>query len=188
MGIDLMSMSAHKVYGPKGIGALYRRARPPLPLAPLSQGGGQEGGVRPGTLPVPLCVGFGVSAAIAGAEMAAEATRLAPLRDRLHRRLAGEIRNARLNGDPARRLAGNLNIAFPGVDGMDLLDELPQLALATGSACASGHGEPSHVLKALGLDDRAASGSLRISLGRFTTEAEIDASAAAIIAAVRRLT
>jgi cysteine desulfurase len=188
MGIDLMSISAHKVYGPKGIGALYRSVRPTLPLAPLSDGGGQEWGLRPGTLPVPLCVGLGVASEIAGAEMAAEGARLRRVRDRLYHRLASEIRNVRLNGDPARRLAGNLNLAFPGIDGMDLIDELPGLALATGAACAGERSEPSHVLKALGLDDRLASGSLRISLGRFTTESEIDAAASMIIAAVRRLT
>jgi cysteine desulfurase len=185
MGIDLMSLSAHKIYGPKGIGALYRRTRPPVPLDPLSDGGGQEWGLRPGTVPVPLCVGFGVAAEIAGAEMAAEGARLAALRDRLYRRLAAGIPHLRLNGDPVRRLAGNLNLAFPGVDGMELIDELPRLALATGSACASEDGTPSHVLKALGLDDNLASASLRISLGRFTTEAEIDAAAAMIVATVR---
>jgi cysteine desulfurase len=113
--------------------------------------------------------------------MAAEEACLAALRERLYGRLAAEIRGIRLNGDPVRRLAGNLSLSVRGIDGTDLLDELPELALATGSACESGRGEPSHVLKALGLDDRAAS-------GRFTTEAEIDAAATAIVAAVRRLT
>jgi cysteine desulfurase len=185
--VDLMSLSAHKAYGPKGIGALYVRRRPRARLAPLFDGGGQERGLRSGTLPTPLCVGFGAAAAIARREMAEEAERIGALRDRLRRALGARLPGLRLNGHATRRLPGNLNLAFPGIDGPELMDELDGIALASGSACTSAALEPSHVLRALGLEDAVIHSSLRISLGRFTTETEIDAAAERIANAVLHL-
>jgi cysteine desulfurase len=186
MQIDLLSISGHKIYGPKGVGALYVRRRPRVRLEPLFDGGGQERGLRSGTLPTPLCVGLGAACALARTEMAEEGARLAGLRDRLLHRLASGLPDLVVNGDRQRRLPGNLNIAFPGVDALALLEGLPDLALSTGSACTSAAVEPSYVLRALGLDDALATGAIRIGLGRFTTEAEIEFAADALIGAVRR--
>jgi len=149
--IDLLSIAGHKIYGPKGIGALYRRTQPPLPLEPLIRGGGQEQGLRGGTLPTPLCVGLGAACAIAGDEMAAEAARLLSLRQQLLDGICGRLAGVHVNGDLEHRIPGNLNLSFEGVAGADLLFVLGDLALSTGSACASGHQEPSHVLRALEL-------------------------------------
>jgi cysteine desulfurase len=176
-GIDLTSVSAHKIYGPKGVGALYIRKG--LRLAAQIDGGGHESGMRSGTLNVPAIVGFGEACAICEREMDAESTRLIALRDRF---LAQLPDGARVNGSMEHRLAGNLNVSFEGIDAKSLLLELPQLAISTGSACTSATAEPSHVLKALG-----APPSIRIGLGRFTTEDEIDRAAALIAAAVTKL-
>ncbi|MFO1058761.1 MAG: cysteine desulfurase family protein [Dongiaceae bacterium] len=184
-GIDLLSLSGHKIYGPKGIGALYVRRRPRVRLVPLIHGGGQERGLRSGTLPTPLCVGLGAAAALAGAEMAEEAARLGRLRDRLLAGLRAAIPDLQVNGSLAHRLPGNLNLAIPGVDADALLAGLPELALSTGSACSSAAVEPSYVLRAIGLDEAAARGSLRIGLGRFSTEAEVDFAVERLAAAVR---
>jgi cysteine desulfurase len=170
--VDLLSFSAHKLYGPKGIGALYVRRG--LRLEPLLAGGGQEQGLRPGTLPTPLCVGFGAACALAQRDLAAEAARLAALRDRLHQALRHAVPGARLNGTAEPRLPNNLNLCLPGIDAEDLMAELPELALSTGAACASATQQPSPVLRALGLSDQAIQGSLRIGLGRTTTEAEVE--------------
>jgi cysteine desulfurase len=187
MGIDLLSISGHKLYGPKGIGALYIRRRPRVRLAPLIDGGGQERGFRSGTLPTPLCVGLGVACAIARDEMAAEAARLVELRRRffaaLHRRIPG----MRLNGSGEQRVAGNLNIGFPGIDAEKLLEACATVAASTGSACSSASIEPSYVLRALGLDAAAARASFRLCVGRFTTVPEIDFAADALVAAFERL-
>jgi cysteine desulfurase len=185
--VDLLTITAHKMYGPKGIGALYVRRRPRVRLEPLFDGGAQERGLRSGTLPAPLCVGLGEACAIAGAEMAAEAARLRQLRDRLYRGLTAALSDVVLNGDPERRLPGNLNISLPGIDGQALLAELPELSLSLGSACTSAAVEPSYVLKALGLPDEFANGSIRIGLGRFTSEAEVDFAVDRLASAVRRL-
>ncbi len=174
MNIDLMSMTAHKVYGPMGIGGLYVRRQPRVRLAPLFDGGGQERGFRSGTLPLPLCVGFGEACAVAKQEMAAESKRLLKLRDRLYQGLISRIPDATLNGDGDRRLPGNLNMSFAGVDGEALLSGLKTIAISSGSACTSASIEPSYVLKALGVDDALAYASLRIGLGRTTTEADVD--------------
>jgi cysteine desulfurase len=155
-------------------------------LEPLFDGGGQERGHRSGTLPAPLCVALGEACAVAATEMAGEGARLGTLRNRLLQRLREGVPDLRVNGDLDRRLPGNLNVAFPGVDALALLDTLPELALSTGSACTSAEVEPSYVLKALGLDDALAIGAVRIGLGRFTTEAEIEFAAEALTAAVRR--
>ena len=183
--VDLLSVSAHKMHGPMGIGALYVRRS--VRLRPLIRGGGQERGLRAGTLPTPLCVGFGEACRIAAAERTAEAERVARLRDRLLDGLRALVPGLRVNGSLARRLPGNLNVALPGVDAEALLLDLPGLALSTGSACATGQSGPSHVLRAIGLPDELAHGSLRFGLGRFTGEAEIDRALAMIGAALSRL-
>jgi cysteine desulfurase len=187
MKIDLLSISGHKIYGPKGIGALYVRRRPRVRLEPLFDGGAQERGIRSGTLAAPLCIALGEACAIAGAEMAAEAERLSQLRDRLYRGLKAAVPDVVLNGDAEHRLPGNLNLGFPGIDGQALLAEVPELSLSLGSACTSAAVEPSYVLKALGLPDALANGSIRIGLGRFTSEAEVDFAVEHLASAVRRL-
>jgi cysteine desulfurase len=186
MQIDLMSISGHKIYGPKGIGALYVRRRPRVRLLPLFDGGGQERGLRSGTLPVPLCVGLGRAAVLAGAEMEAEAARLRRLRERLWHSLVRAVPGVRLNGDAERRLPGSLNLSFPGVPAHKLIEACPSLAISTGSACTSAAVEPSYVLRALGLPEALANASIRIGLGRFTTEAEVDFAADALAAAAAR--
>jgi cysteine desulfurase len=187
MNIDLMSISGHKLYGPKGIGALYVRRRPRVRLEPLFSGGGQERGIRSGTLPTPLCIGLGEACAIAGAEMAQESVRLEHLARRLHAALAHAIPGLALNGDAARRIPGNLSLRFPGVPADALIAAVPELSVSTGSACTSAAVEPSYVLQAIGLGAEAAGQSVRIGLGRFTTEAEVDYAAERLIAAAGRL-
>ena len=187
MQIDLLSISGHKIYGPKGVGALYIRRRPRVRLLPLIDGGGQERGLRSGTLPTPLCVGLGRAAALAAAEMAGEALRLLRLRERLHRNLACRIPELRLNGDLERRLPGSLNLSFPGLTGPELIEACPSVAMSTGSACTSAAIEPSYVLRVLGLSEALANASIRLGLGRFTTEAEVDFAADAIASAAARL-
>ena len=187
MQIDLMSISGHKMYGPKGVGVLYVRRRPRVRLLPLIDGGGQERGLRSGTLPTPLCVGIGRAAAIAGAEMAEESVRLRRLRDRLHQGLAQRVAGLGLNGDRERRLAGNLNLSFAGLSAPALIEACPQIAISTGSACTSAVVEPSYVLRALGLCDAIANSAIRIGLGRFNTEAEVDFVVEALAAAASRL-
>ncbi|MBP5857022.1 cysteine desulfurase [Marivibrio halodurans] len=188
MGIDLMSLSGHKIYGPKGIGALYlRRRKPKVALDPLMDGGGQERGVRSGTVPTPLVVGFGKAAAIATAERAAEAGRLLPLRDRLLARLEAGIEGLSLNGAREARIAGNLNVTIPGLEGQELMAALDGLAVSSGSACSSGAPGASHVLQALGLDPSKVAASIRLGLGRFTTEEEVESAAEQMVAAVKRL-
>ena len=174
MGIDLMSLTAHKVYGPKGIGALYVRRRPRVRLTPLFDGGGQERGFRSGTLPAPLCVGFGEACRLARLEMADEAKRIGALRDRLYDGITTRLAGIALNGDGVTRIPGNLNLSFGHVDAEALMASLKAVAVSSGSACTSASLEPSFVLKALGVEDRLAHASIRFSLGRFTTEAEID--------------
>ena len=187
MQIDLLSISGHKVYGPKGIGALYVRRRPRVRLLPLIDGGGQERGLRSGTLPTPLCVGIGRAAAIAAADMTEEAARLSGLRDRLQTGLARRVPGLRLNGDAERRLPGNLNFCFPGIPAMKVIQACPEIAVSTGSACTSASIEPSYVLRALGLSEADANSGIRIGLGRFTTSAEVDLAVDALAAAATRL-
>jgi cysteine desulfurase len=187
MKIDLMSISGHKIYGPKGVGALYIRRRPRVRLLPLIDGGGQERGLRSGTLPTPLCVGLGRAAALAAAEMGEEAPRLLRLRERLYRSLAHRVSGLRLNGDPEHRLPGSLNLSFPGLTAPELIEACPMVAMSSGSACTSAAVEPSYVLRALGLPDEVANASIRLGVGRFTTDAEVDFAADAIAAAVARL-
>jgi cysteine desulfurase len=188
MGIDLLSISGHKIYGPKGVGALYIRRRPRVRLLPLIDGGGQERGLRSGTLPTPLCVGLGRAASIAGAEMPREAERLRQLRDRLWTCLSRRVPGLRLNGDPERRLPGSLNLSFPGISAQELIEASPAIAISTGSACTSAAVEPSYVLRALGVSDALANSAIRIGLGRFTTISDVDFAADVLVAAVTRLT
>jgi cysteine desulfurase len=180
--IDLMSMSAHKMYGPKGIGALYVRRK--VRLAAQIEGGGHESGLRSGTLNVPAIVGFGEACALCASEREAENLRTGQLRDRLKAGIEGGLEDVRVNGSMDYRLAGNLNLSFGGVDSDALLTSLPGLALSTGSACSSASPVPSHVLKALGVNAHSA---LRFGVGRFNTEDEIDYAAASVVEAVRKL-
>jgi cysteine desulfurase len=184
-GIDLMSVSAHKMYGPKGIGALFVRRQPRVRLQPLLHGGGQEGGVRPGTVAVHQVAGMGEAGRLARQALASEPARLLALRQRLWdglEGLGGVLLHGRADGAPHI-----LNLGFIGVHGEALLAGLPQLAVATSSACTSAQGEVSHVLRAMGVPEQLAHASLRFSVGRFTTEQEIDLAVEWVSAAVRRL-
>ncbi len=184
-GVDLLSMCAHKLYGPKGVGALYiRKRRPRIALQPLAHGGGHERELRPGTLPVPLIVGFARAVELCLADLEAEATRLAGLRETLWKRLSSALEGVARNGPSGCRLPGNLNVSFAGVSAEQLLIALPDVALSTGSACASGSGEPSPVLEALGLSEEVARSSLRFGIGRSNDAAEIEWVAKKIVAAV----
>ncbi len=182
-GIDLLSLSGHKLYGPKGVGALFVRRRPRVRLAPLFSGGGQERGLRSGTLPTPLVVGLGEACRLARLEMAAEAVRLAELRDQMLAGLRRHMPDLRVNGSLRHRISGNLNITFP-VPALDLMRAVPELCVSTGSACSSAEIEPSYVLRALGLTDAAAARTLRLGLGRFTSAADVDYAIEALAAAV----
>ncbi|MBS0640486.1 MAG: aminotransferase class V-fold PLP-dependent enzyme [Acetobacteraceae bacterium] len=181
--VDLASISGHKVYGPKGIGALYVRRRPRVRIEPLFSGGGQERGLRSGTLPTPLIVGLGEACHLASEEMRADADRIAGLRERLLTRLSDAIPGLRINGSMQARIAGNLNLTFPAATAVDLMDRMPDLCVSTGSACSSAEVEPSYVLRALGLSDDQAGKTLRIAVGRFTSAADVDYAAAALAAA-----
>ncbi len=187
LGIDLLSISAHKLYGPKGVGALYVRSRPRVRLVAEIDGGGHERGMRSGTLNVPGIVGLGSACEFARAEMGPEGVRLRGLRERLRARLFDALDGISLNGHPEKRLDGNLNISFEGVDGESLLIGLGEIALSSGSACTSASLEPSYVLRALGVSTSLAESSIRFGLGRFNTEAEIDHAAGRVIAEVGRL-
>lgn len=187
MKIDLMSISGHKIYGPKGIGALYVRRRPRVRLQALIHGGGQERGMRSGTLPTPLCVGLGKAAEIAKNEMAQENARLMTLRDRFLKTVNGKLPEVFLNGDLDNRLPGNLNLSFAYVEGEGLMMGIKDLCVSSGSACTSASLEPSYVLRALGVEEELAHTSLRIGFGRFTTEAEVDYAADRIVQAVSKL-
>jgi cysteine desulfurase len=181
--VDLASVSAHKVYGPKGVGALYVRRRPRVRIKPLFSGGGQERGLRSGTLPAPLIVGLGEACRIAGAEMADEAARIRALRDRLLAALRAGIAGLVVNGSREARIPGNLNLTFPKVTATELMERAPELCVSTGSACSSATIESSYVLRAMGLAEETAARSLRIGIGRFTSAADVDYAAAALAAA-----
>jgi cysteine desulfurase len=190
--VDLMSFTAHKIYGPKGIGALYvRRGRPSVRLEPLLCGGGQESGLRSGTLNVPGIVGFARAVELCLEAMPAESQRLRQLRDRLYERLLATVPDVSLNGPALHRsewrLPGNLNVSFANVDGESLLLKMKELALSSGSACTSASPEPSHVLRSLGLSDEVVRASVRFGLGRFNTAEEIDRAAALVATNVVQL-
>jgi cysteine desulfurase len=182
-GIDLLSVSGHKLYGPKGVGALYVRRRPRVRLTPLFSGGGQERGLRSGSLPAPLLVGFGEACRIAAAEMDADAARIAALRGRLLSRLVEAMPGIAVNGSTDKRIPGNLNLTFPAASATALMRAVPDLCVSTGSACSSAEVEPSYVLRALGLDEARAKRTLRIGIGRFTSAADIDFAANALATA-----
>jgi cysteine desulfurase len=187
-GIDLLSLSAHKMYGPKGVGALYvRRRNPHVRLEPLFDGGGHERGMRSGTLPVPNIVGFGAACRLSVNELPMEAQRLRELRERLRAGLQSEIEDCTLNGHPEQRLPGNLNLSFADVKGEALLMALKNIAVSSGSACTSASVEPSYVLRALGISDELAHGSLRFGIGRFNTVEEIDFTITEVTQQVQRL-
>jgi cysteine desulfurase len=187
-GIDLMSLSSHKIYGPKGVGALFVRRRDPrVTLAPLMFGGGQERDLRPGTLNVPGIAAFGEACRLAAEEMATEAERLGGLRDHLWRTLDAALDGVHLNGSAAKRLPGNLNVSFEGIRAHQLLGSLTVLAVSSSSACSSSDSKPSVVLEAIGVPEDLASASLRIGLGRFTTAEEVDFAAKKIIEVVLQL-
>ncbi len=173
MNIDLMSISGHKIYGPKGIGAIYIRRKPRVRIKPLFSGGGQERGIRSGTLPTPLVIGLGKAAEIAKNEMEKDAAHIKKLSDKLAKGIM-ETTSVYLNGDKEKRYAGNLNFSFAGIEGESMIMAIKDLAVSSGSACTSSSLEPSYVLHALGVEDELAHTSIRFGIGRFTTEEEID--------------
>jgi cysteine desulfurase len=188
MNIDVLSLTAHKIYGPKGVGALYvRRRNPRVQISAQIDGGGHERGMRSGTLNVPSIVGLGKACEIAGEEMATEAARLQALRDRLRNKLESELDYVEVNGSWEHRLPGNLNMSFVYVEGESLLMGINDVAVSSGSACTSATLEPSYVLKALGLGDDVAHSSIRFGLGRFNNEAEVDYVADKVIGIVKKL-
>jgi cysteine desulfurase len=187
MNIDLMSISGHKIYGPKGIGALYVRRKPRVRLVPLIVGGGQERGFRSGTLPTPLCVGLGEAAEICLKEMDGEARRLKKLQERMLKGLNDKLTEIVVNGDLEHRIPGNLNISFAYVEGESLMMGIKGLSVSSGSACTSASLEPSYVLRALGVEEEMAHTSLRIGLGRFTTEQEVDTAVDELVRHVNKL-
>ena len=187
-GVDLLSLSGHKCYGPKGVGALHvRGGARSAPLEPLVFGGGQEGGLRSGTLNVPGIVGFGKACEIAREEMGRESVRIGRLRDWFERIVQSGVDGVSRNGSCARRLPGNSSLRFDGVDAEALIANLPQVALSTGSACTSGALEPSHVLTAIGLSREQAYSTVRVGIGRFTMEDELEFAARGICDAVRKI-
>ncbi|MBA3457047.1 MAG: IscS subfamily cysteine desulfurase [Deltaproteobacteria bacterium] len=185
--VDLASVTAHKMYGPKGIGALWVRRKPRVRIDPIIDGGGHERGMRSGTLPVPLIVGFGKAAEIAKAEMADEAVRLEKLRTRLYKGITSKLTETYVNGSMEHRLPGNLNISFAFVEGESLLMALKDVAVSSGSACTSASLEPSYVLRALGVGEELAHTSIRFGLGRFNTDAEVDYVIELVVKSVERL-
>jgi len=185
--VDLLSISGHKLYGPKGVGALYVRKGPDLTVAPQIHGGGHEHGLRSGTLNAPGIVGLGKACELAQQELPEESCRIAGLRNRLRDRITSELDGVSINGSIEHRVPGNLNVSFSGIQGEDLLTALDDIALSSGAACTSDHIEPSYVLKRLGLSDDLAQASIRFGVGRFTTEPEVDYAAGRVIETVRQL-
>jgi cysteine desulfurase len=188
MGVDLLSLSAHKMYGPKGVGALYvRRTSPRVRLEPLLDGGGHERGLRSGTLNVAGIVGFGRACELCREEKPAEAERLTGLRKRLQHGILEQLDEVRVNGHPDQRLPGNLNLSFAYVEGEALMMGMKDVAVSSGSACTSASIEPSYVLRALGIADDLARSSIRFGLGRFNTEAEVDHVMGEVVRVVKHL-
>jgi cysteine desulfurase len=188
MGVDLLSLTAHKIYGPKGVGALYvRRKGPRVRLSPIVHGGGHERGMRSGTLNVPGIVGFGKACEVAERRMADDNQRILRLREKLHEGLKAELDEIYLNGHPTERLPGNLNISFAFVEGESLMMGMKELAVSSGSACTSASLEPSYVLKSIGVGEDLAHTSIRFGLGRFTTDEEIDFTIKKVVSTVKKL-
>lgn len=187
MNIDLMSISAHKIYGPKGIGALYVRRRPRIRMEALINGGGQERGMRSGTLPTPLVVGFGEAADIALKEMNQDASRIRYLSDKFLNALLDKVPDVYLNGDREQRWPGNINLSFAYIEGESMIMAIKDLAVSSGSACTSASLEPSYVLRAIGVGEELAHTSIRFGIGRFTTEAEVDKAIEIVSNSIDRL-
>jgi cysteine desulfurase len=188
MGIDLLSLTAHKIYGPKGVGALYvRSARPRVKINPLIEGGGQERGIRSGTLNIPGIAGLGKASEIAQRDMMADGERLMGLSERLKAGILNQLDEVSVNGHISQRLPGNMHLSFAYVEGESLLMGLKDIAVSTGSACTSASLEPSHVLQAIGLEEHLAHSSIRFGLGRFNTEEEVDYTVRRVVEEVRRL-
>lgn len=186
--IDLLSLSGHKIYGPKGIGVLFvRHGSPRIKLEPQLDGGGHERHLRSGTLPVPLIVGLGRACELSGETMVDEAARLLELRERLWTGMQDHLDGLTLNGHPQQRLPGNLNVSFAGVEGDALMNSMREIAVSSGSACTSADPQPSHVLRAMGVSDALTRASLRFGLGRFNTTEEIDRAVEVVVTAVRGL-
>ncbi|MBF0124208.1 MAG: IscS subfamily cysteine desulfurase [Magnetococcales bacterium] len=184
---DLLSISAHKVYGPKGVGALYVRRKPRVRLKPILHGGGHERGMRSGTLATPLVVGFGAACALAQQEMVTEQERVLMLRERLRHSIMSQITHVYVNGDLEQRLAGNLNLSFAYVEGESMMMAIKDVAVSSGSACTSASLEPSYVLRAMGVNEEMAHTSIRFGLGRFTTVEEVDFVSTTVVKAVSKL-
>jgi len=174
LGVNMMSISGHKIYGPKGVGAVYVSKKPRVRLDPLISGGGQERGLRSGTLPSPLIVGLGEASRIAKKEMKNDYEHVSALYKRLYEGITSRLTHVQINGDPVQRYPGNLNLSFACVEGESLLMALKEVAVSSGSACTSATLEPSYVLRALGVSEDMAHTSLRFGIGRFSTEEEID--------------
>lgn len=187
MNIDLMSISAHKLYGPKGIGALFVRRRPRVRLHALINGGGQERGMRSGTLPTPLCVGFGYACVLAAQEMQQENHRLKELSEYFYQQIMQQLPEVYLNGDREQRIPGNLNLSFAYVEGEGLMMGIKDLSVSSGSACTSSSLEPSYVLRAIGVGEELAHTSIRFGFGRFTTEEEVKVAVEKLVKAVNKL-
>ncbi|KAM3841137.1 cysteine desulfurase isoform 2-T2 [Vipera latastei] len=187
MKIDLMSISGHKIYGPKGVGAIYVRRRPRVRVEPIQSGGGQERGLRSGTVPTPLVVGLGAACELAQQEMEYDHKRISLLADRLITKIMSEIPDVVMNGDQVQRYPGCINLSFAYVEGESLLMALKDVALSSGSACTSASLEPSYVLRAIGTDEDLAHSSIRFGIGRFTTEEEVDYTVNKCIQHVKRL-
>ena len=187
MNIDLLSISGHKIYGPKGVGALFVRRKPRVRMHALISGGGQERGMRSGTLSTPLCIGLGEACAIADREMKEEVKRITKLSHHLHDGICQKLSHVYLNGDLERRIPGNLNLSFAFVEGEGLMMGIKELSVSSGSACTSSSLEPSYVLRALGVEEELAHTSIRFGIGRFTTEDEIDSAIKKVVREVERL-
>lgn len=187
MNIDLMSISGHKIYAPKGVGALFVRRRPRVRLEPLFNGGGQERGMRSGTVPTPLVVGLGEAAEIAAKEMTEEAGRIRYLSEKFLKACLDGIPEVYLNGDREQRWAGNINLSFSYIEGESMIMAIKQLAVSSGSACTSASLEPSYVLRAIGVGEELAHTSIRFGIGRFTTEAEVDRAISIVKGAIDKL-
>jgi cysteine desulfurase len=187
MNVSLMSISAHKIYGPKGVGALYMRRRPRIRVEPQMSGGGQERGIRSGTVPTPLVVGMGAACEVAMKEMEYDEKRICKLKERLLSRIRARLDGVVVNGSEERRYAGNLNLSFAYVEGESLLMGLKEVAVSSGSACTSASLEPSYVLRALGVDEDMAHTSIRFGIGRFTTEEEVDRAVELTVRQVEKL-
>ena len=185
MNIDLMSISSHKIYGPKGIGALYINHKIKPKIKPIFFGGGQEKGIRPGTQPVPLIVGFGKACDISYHKIESESKKILTLRNLLIKKIKSEIPDTVINGCINKRLPGNINLTFPTLRGQSIIASVPSIAISSGSACTSSSPKPSHVLLELGLSKNLSNSSIRVGIGRFNTKKEIIIAADSIIKAIK---